>query len=136
MANKIQLDVVTPQRMVISDEVDIVVAPGALGEFGVLAGHIPFLSTLKPGEMRFTRDGKVEHMAISSGFAEVQPEKVTVLADTAEMAREIDVDRAKRARERAEERLRQTKKEELDYSRAEAALQRALARLRVAEKHI
>jgi len=136
MANKIQLDVVTPEKMVISEEVDIVVAPGALGEFGVLAGHIPFLSTLKPGEMRFTRDGKVEHMAVGSGFAEVQPEKVTVLADTAELSREIDIDRAKRARERAEERLRQAKKEEVDYHRAEAALQRSLARLRVAEKHI
>ena len=136
MANKIQLDVVTPEKMVISEEVDIVVAPGALGEFGVLAGHIPFLSTLKPGEMRFTRDGKVEYMAVGSGFAEVQPEKVTVLADTAELSREIDIDRAKRARQRAEERLRQAKKTELDYSRAEAALQRSLARLRVAEKHI
>ncbi|MBW2617881.1 MAG: F0F1 ATP synthase subunit epsilon, partial [Deltaproteobacteria bacterium] len=94
MANKIQLDVVTPEKLVISDEVDIVVAPGALGEFGVLAGHIPFLSTLTPGEMRFTRDGQVEYMAVGSGFAEVQPEKVTVLADTAELAREIDIDRA------------------------------------------
>ncbi len=134
MAEKIQLDVVTPNRLAVSEQVDIVVAPGAEGEFGVLAGHIPFLSTLNPGELRFTVDGKVEYMVVTGGFAEVQPNKVTVLADTAELAREIDVDRAKRAKERAEERLRQTKAEDIDHARAQAALQRALARLKVAEK--
>ncbi|MBW1713503.1 MAG: F0F1 ATP synthase subunit epsilon [Deltaproteobacteria bacterium] len=134
MAEKIQLDVVTPNRLVVSDKVDIVVAPGVLGEFGVLVGHIPFLSTLKPGELRFTRNGKVEYMAITGGFAEVQPDKVTVLADSAELAREIDLDRARMAKERAEERLRQTKATEIDHTRAEIALQRALTRLRVAQK--
>jgi F-type H+-transporting ATPase subunit epsilon len=134
MADKIQLDVVTPERLVISDQVDIVVAPGAMGEFGVLKGHVPFLSTLAPGELRFNRDGQTDFMAVGGGFAEVQPDKVTVLADTAELAREIDIDRAKRARERAEERLKMTKADALDYTRAEAALKRAIIRLRVAER--
>lgn len=134
MAAKIQLDVVTPDRLVISQEVEMVVSPGAEGEFGVLAGHIPFLSTLQSGELRFTQDGKTEYMALTGGFAEVQPNKVTILADSAELAREIDIDRAKKARERAEERLRKAKTEKLDYARAEAALQRAMARLRVSQK--
>lgn len=134
MAEKIQLDVVTPKRQVVDEQVDILVAPGTEGEFGVLAGHIPFLSTLNPGELRFTKDGQVEYMVVTGGFAEVQPDKVTVLAETAELAREINLDRAMKAKERAEERLRQTKSEELDYIRAQAALQRALARLKVAQK--
>jgi len=136
MAKQIQLDVVTPSRLVVSEQVEIVVAPGILGEFGVLAGHIPFLSILGPGELRYTRDGKVEFMVVTGGFAEVQPDKVTVLADSAELAREIDIDRAKRARERAEERLRRAKTEDVDYTRAEAALRRAVARIKVAEKGI
>jgi F-type H+-transporting ATPase subunit epsilon len=134
MADKIQLDVVTPERMVVSQKVDMVVAPGVEGEFGVLVGHIPFLSTLQSGEMRFTVDGKVTRMVVTGGFAEVQPDKVTVLADAAELAREIDVDRAKRARERAEDRLKRTKGEELDHARAEAALRRAITRIKVAQK--
>jgi len=134
MAEKIHLEVVTPERLVLSEEVDIVAAPGVLGEFGVLAGHIPFLSTLRPGEVRYTKEGKTRYLAVSQGFAEVQPDKVTILAETAELAREIDVDRAKRARERAEERLRLVKADALEYAQAEAALKRAVARLKVAEK--
>ncbi len=134
MADKIQLDVVTPQRVVVSDKVDIVACPGSQGEFGVLSGHIPFLSTLNPGELHFSKGGRVEYLAVTGGFAEVQPHKVTVLADSAELSREIDVDRAQRARDRAEERLRAAKKDEIDYSRAEAALKRALARLKVAQR--
>ncbi len=134
MANMIQLDVVTPDRLVVAKQVEMVVAPGAEGEFGVLAGHIPFLSTLRSGELRYTTGGQVSYLSVTGGFAEVGPEKVTVLADSAEEAREIDIDRAKRAKERAEERLRMAKSEDTDYARAQAALQRALARLRVAEK--
>lgn len=134
MAEKIQLDVVTPSRLAVSEQVDIVVAPGSEGEFGVLAGHIPFLSTLQAGELRYNVGGKPEYLVVTGGFAEVQPTKVTILADTAELAREIDLDRAKKAKERAEERLRQTKAEDVDHARAEAALQRALARLKVAQK--
>jgi len=136
MAEKIHLEVVTPQRMVVSEAVDIVVAPGSQGEFGVLHSHIPFLSTLHPGELRYTKDGKVEYMAVGGGFAEVQPDKVTVLAETAEVAREIDIDRAKKARERAAERMAKAKAEEVDFARAEMALKRAIARIKVAEKSI
>jgi F-type H+-transporting ATPase subunit epsilon len=134
MANMIQLDVVTPDRLVVTKQVEMVVAPGAEGEFGVLAGHIPFLSTLRSGELRYTVEGQVNYLAVTGGFAEVGPEKVTVLADSAEESREIDIDRAKKARERAEERLKMAKSEDTDFARAQAALQRAMARLRVAEK--
>ncbi len=132
MARKIKLEVVTPERVVVSTEADIVVAPGVLGEFGVLVGHIPFLSTLDPGELRYTVDGQVSYMAVTGGFAEVQPQQVTVLADSAELGQEIDVDRARRSRERAEQRIRGGRAENVDMARAEAALRRASARLRVA----
>jgi F-type H+-transporting ATPase subunit epsilon len=134
MSKEIRLEVVTPDRMVLSDTVDIVVATGTEGEFGVLHDHIPFLTTLQEGELRFRKGNELHFMAVSGGFAEVLPDKVTVLAESAEMAREIDVDRAKKARERAEERLAQAKREELDHVRAEAALRRALIRLKVVDK--
>jgi len=134
MAEQIRLEVVTPDRMVIGENVDIVVSPGAEGEFGVLHQHIPFLTTLREGELRYRIGGQLNYMAVSGGFAEVLPEKVTILAESAELAREIDVNRAKKARERAEERIAQAKREEIDYVRAEAALKRALIRLKVAEK--
>ena len=134
MAKTIQLDVVTPDRLVVTKQVEMVVAPGSEGEFGVLAGHIPFLSTLRSGELHYTSEGKVNYLAVTGGFAEVNFEKVTVLADSAEEAREIDIDRAKRAKERAEERLRMSKTQDADHARAQAALQRAIARIKVAEK--
>jgi F-type H+-transporting ATPase subunit epsilon len=134
MAEKIQLEVVTPDRWVVSEPVDIVMAMGALGEFGILANHIPFLTPLQPGELRFRKENQLEYMVVTGGFAEVSNNKVTVLAEAAERAREIDLDRAKRARERAEKRLAQAKSEAIDYVRAEAALKRALLRLSIAEK--
>lgn len=134
MAEKLELEVVTPDRLVASEKVDIVMAMGALGEFGILPGHIPFLTLLQPGELRYRKDNKLEYMAVTGGFAEVSNNKVTVLAEGAEMAREIDVDRAKRAKERAEKRLARAKTEDIDYTRAEMALKRALLRLRIAEK--
>lgn len=134
MAEQIKLEVVTPDRMVLSENVDIVVATGSEGEFGVLHQHIPFLTTLQEGELRYREGGNLHYMAVNGGFAEVTPEKVTVLAEAAELAREIDIDRAKRARERAEKRLAEAKREELDHTRAEAALRRAMVRLKVAEK--
>ncbi len=135
MAAQIQLEVVTPDRVLVKEQVDMLVAPGIEGEFGVLAGHIPFLSSLKVGELYFKKGASTEYLAISGGYAEVLPEKVTILAEAAEKARDIDVDRARRALERAQERLRLAKAEELDYVRAEAALARAIMRLKVAEKH-
>jgi F-type H+-transporting ATPase subunit epsilon len=134
MAEKLELEVVTPDRLVAKDTVDIVMAMGALGEFGILPSHIPFLTTLQPGELRYRKGGQLEYLAVTGGFAEVSNNKVTVLAEAAEKAREIDIDRAKRAKERAEKRLAQIKSEEIDYTRAEMALKRALLRLRVAEK--
>ncbi len=134
MAEKLELEVVTPDRLVVSESVDIVMAMGALGEFGILPSHIPFLTPLQPGELRYRKGNQLEYMAVTGGFAEVSNNKVTVLAEAAEKAREIDIDRAKRAKERAEKRLAQAKAEDVDYTRAEMALKRALLRLRVAEK--
>ena len=136
MAEKIKLEVVTPKGAIISDAVDIVTAPGFAGEFGVLANHAPFLSTIKVGTLRYKKDGTEEELMISGGFCEVSSNKITFLVESAERGREIDVDRALRAKERAEKRLLQAREqqEKFDRTRAEAALQRALARLRIAER--
>jgi F-type H+-transporting ATPase subunit epsilon len=134
MAEKLQLEVVTPDRLVLSEAVDIVMAIGSLGEFGILPNHVPFLSPLMAGELRYRKDNQLDYMVITGGFVEVSQNKVTVLAEAAERAREIDLDRAKRARERAEKRLALAKSEAVDYIRAEAALRRALLRLKVAER--
>jgi F-type H+-transporting ATPase subunit epsilon len=134
MADKILLEIVTPERKVLSEEVDIVVAPGQEGEFGVLPNHIPFLSKLQVGELRFRKGGGLRHIAIMGGYAEVLPDHVTILSPAAEEATEIDVVRAKAARERAERRLAEAK-DKLEFARAQAALQRAIARLKVSERH-
>ena len=136
MAEKIKLEVVTPKGAIISDAVDIVTAPGFAGEFGVLANHAPFLSTIKVGTLRYKKDGTEEELMISGGFCEVSSNKITFLVESAEHGREIDVDRALRAKERAEKRLLQAREhqEKIDRARAEAVLQRALARLRIAER--
>jgi F-type H+-transporting ATPase subunit epsilon len=133
MADKILLEIVTPERKVVSEEVDIVVAPGELGEFGALVRHVPFLTKLKIGELRFKKDGVERYVAIMGGYAEVLPDKVTILSPAAEEASDIDVMRARAAKERAERRLREAK-DRLEFARAQAALQRALARLKVAER--
>ncbi len=95
MAEKLELEVVTPDRLVVKETVDIVMAIGALGEFGILPNHIPFLTTLQPGELRYRKDGQLEYMAVTGGFAEISDNKVTILAEAAERAREIDIDRAR-----------------------------------------
>ena len=133
MAEKILLEIVTPERKVLSEMVDIVMAPGELGEFGVLPGHIPFLCKLKIGELRYRVGAVSRHVAIMGGYAEVLNNQVTILAAAAEAAIEIDVIRAKAARERAERRIAETR-DKLEFARAQAALQRAMARLRVAER--
>jgi len=134
MAEKLQLEVVTPDRLVLSEPVDIVMAIGSLGEFGILPNHVPFLTTLMAGELRYRKDNQLNHMVVTGGFVEVSHNKVTVLAEAAESAREIDLDRAKRAKERAEKRMALAKSEAVDYIRAEAALRRAMLRLKVAER--
>jgi F-type H+-transporting ATPase subunit epsilon len=134
MAEKtLQLDVVTPEQTILSEEVDIVMAPGYFGEFGALRNHIPFLAQLQPGEVKYRKGGQLEVMAVGGGYAEVLPTKVTILATTAEPAKDIDLERARAAKERAEQRLKE-RQEGIDFLRAEAALQRAIARIRAAEK--
>ncbi|HYL79923.1 MAG TPA: F0F1 ATP synthase subunit epsilon [Candidatus Acidoferrum sp.] len=131
-----QLEVVTPDRLVVSDEVTELMAPGSEGYFGVLPGHTPFITTLAIGELTYWRGREERHLAVTWGYVEVLGEKVIVLAETAEHAEEIDAERARKARERAEGRLKEwvDGSEAVDYARAEAALRRALARLEVATK--
>uniref|UniRef100_A0A7C4P1G1 ATP synthase epsilon chain n=1 Tax=Thermodesulfobacterium geofontis TaxID=1295609 RepID=A0A7C4P1G1_9BACT len=133
---KILLEVVTPDRVVVSEEVDIVTAPGVEGEFGVLANHAPMIAAVKIGPLHYRVGDKEEWVAISGGFCEVSRNKITFLVEAAERAYEIDVERALRAKERAEKRIQAylARTEEIDYARARAALQRALTRLYVAEK--
>jgi F-type H+-transporting ATPase subunit epsilon len=133
MAEKeLLLEVVTPDRLVLSTEADVVVCPGVEGQFGILVNHIPFLSALEIGEMYYRKGGQTEYLAVSGGFAEVTGAKVTIVAESAEKGREIDLERARRAQERAERRLTAAKTEEIDYTRAEAALRRSMVRMRVA----
>src|SRR5512136_12410 len=103
--DKLHLEVVTPARVVLEKEVDIVVAPGSEGEFGVLPGHVSFLSGIVPGELHYSTGSEKESLAVSTGFAEVFRNKVSILVDAAERASEIDTERATRAMERAKERL-------------------------------
>jgi F-type H+-transporting ATPase subunit epsilon len=129
MAKELFLEVVTPQKAIVSEEVQIVVAPGSQGEFGALKGHTTFLTSLKIGTLRYQdANGKERFLFINGGFAEVLPEKVTILAESAERIEEIDVQRAKSAKGRAEKRLT-AKTADIDLVRAEAALRRAVHRL-------
>jgi F-type H+-transporting ATPase subunit epsilon len=133
MAENIKLEVVTPEKAVVDEEAQMVVAPGILGEFGVLPGHTTFLTTLKVGTIRYTdANGKERYVFVSGGFAEALPEKVTVLAESAERRQEIDLVRAKDALQRAEKRLAEDRdKQEIDFVRAKAALERALLRIKL-----
>jgi len=127
--------VVTPEKAVVSEEAQIVAAPGVLGEFGVLIGHTPFLTPLKTGSIRYTdAAGKERFVFVSGGFAEVLPNKITILAESAERRRDIDIERARAAMERAQKRLaEENAKADIDFMRARAALERALMRIRMAE---
>lgn len=137
MAEKIKLEVVTPKGAVVSEDVDIVTAPGFGGEFGVLANHAPFLSTIKIGTLSYKQGTTTEELMVSGGFCEVSNNKITFLVESAEHGHEIDVERALLAKERAEKRLAQAvqQQETMDRARAEAALQRAMARLKVGQKN-
>ena len=129
MAKELFLEVVTPQSAIVSEEVQIVVAPGSEGEFGALKGHTTFLTSLKVGTLRYKdANGKERFLFINGGFAEVLPDKVTILAESAERRQHIDVQRATDAKERAEKRIA-TKAADTDFVRAEASLRRALHRL-------
>ena len=132
---KLHLEVITPEKMIVNEDVESVVAPGSLGEFGVLLEHISFLSGIVPGELRYTTDGKTESLAVTNGFAEVTNNKVSILVDAAEKAHDIDLERSHQAIERAKERLAKDRgTEDIDFQRAEVSLKRAIARIKVAEK--
>ena len=131
MVEKLFLEVVTPQKAIVSEEVEIVVAPGSEGEFGALKGHTTFLTSLKVGTLRYKDvNGKERYLFINGGFAEVLPDKVTILAESAEYRQDIDVERATEAKERAEKRLA-AKAADTDLVRAEVALKRAVHRLKI-----
>ncbi len=135
MAELIRLEVVTPTGAVVNDDVEIVNAPGYGGDFGVLANHAPFLSTIKIGTLTYEKNKSRSALMISGGFCEVSNNKITFLVESAEFGGDIDVDRAMKAKERAEKRLAQASAHDdnLNLTRAEAALQRALARLKTAK---
>ncbi len=134
MAEKLKVDLVTPYKKILSEEVDEITATGALGEFGVLPGHAPFLTSLKIGELTYKKGGQFFHLALNWGYFEVEDDKVTVLVETAERADEIDLERAKAALGRAEEALKRLSPEDKSYKVQEAALERALVRMQVAGK--
>ena len=130
----LQLEIVTPERLVYEDEVDSVNVPGIEGELGILPHHAPLVSTLGYGELRIRKGGAEESFAIVGGFVQVRPDKVVVMAETADLASEIDLERAQEARREAERALETGYTEGADLSAARAALQQALMRIRVAER--
>ncbi len=131
--DKIKLEIVTPERIVVAEDVDEVVLPGIEGEFGVLPGHIPFLTALKVGVLTYKKEGVEENLAVSWGYVEVAHDSVKVLAETAEKATEIDISRAKAAREAAEKILT-AGKEDQEYEEAQVRLEKAVIRVQVAGK--
>ncbi len=136
MADKLVMDLVTPYRKVLSVEVDEITATGALGEFGVLPGHAPFLTSLKIGELSYKQGNSVDHLALNWGYFEVEDDKVTILVETAELADEIDLVRARAALSRAEEAMKKLLPEDKEFRIHELALERALIRVQVAGKAV
>lgn len=139
LPTKLTLEIVTPDRALIREEVDEVVVPGSEGELGVLPGHTPLLSSLKVGELWYRQGQEKHYLAIAFGFVEVLPDRVTVLADVGERAQEIDVHRAERAKQRAEQQLAQAATPhltavDLDIERARISLLKSLIRLQVASR--
>jgi F-type H+-transporting ATPase subunit epsilon len=134
MESKLKLEIVTPYGLILSEDVDEVSCTGSEGDFGVLPGHVPFFTTLKVGMLAYKKGNATKYVFVNWGYAEVGPEKVMILADSAEKSEDIDVERAKAAMKRAEERLK--KAEEFDFARSSSALERAVARAQVAEKKV
>jgi len=137
LPTKLQLEIVTPDRALAREEVDEVVVPGSEGELGILPGHTPLLATLKVGEIWYRQGGEKHYLAVAFGFVEVLPDRVTILAQVAERPQDIDVERAERAKRRAEERLAQTATSgdgALDFERARVAMMKSLIRLQVASR--
>jgi F-type H+-transporting ATPase subunit epsilon len=133
MASTIRLELVTPERLLLSEDVDEVVLPGYEGEFGVLPGHTQYLAILNIGMLRYRRGSETRKIAVGGGFAEVTPERIVVMVDTAERAEEIDIERARRARDRAEAALKELSLDDETYAKAYAALQRAMVRMAAGE---
>jgi F-type H+-transporting ATPase subunit epsilon len=134
MADKLKLEMVTPYKRVLTEEVDEITAPGFVGELGLLPGHTPLLTTLKVGELTYKKGSEQFHVAVNWGYLEVADDTVTVLVDTAEKADEIDLARAKAALGRAEEALKGLSQEDKNFAIMEAALVRAMIRIQVAGK--
>ena len=128
------LEIVSPEKLLFSREVESVIAPAADGMIGILAGHAPFLSSLKPGEIKVKSEGWEHFFVTTGGFMEVLPDQTSLLVESSEEADKINVDRARKSRERAKKRLEETE-EGMDRTRARESLERAEARLKVAEKH-
>jgi len=132
LPTELRLDIVTPDRLVAHDSVSGVTLPGKNGYLGILPGHAPLLTELVPGELIYSRDGVKHFVAVTWGFAEVLPDRVIVLVQSAERAEEIDIARAEQAKQRAEERLTRFSDPEVDLERARESLRRAMARLETA----
>ncbi len=129
----IKVDIVTAERVVYSEDVDIIIAPGSEGQLGILPHHSPLMTTLQPGELIMRKAGEEYSLAIAGGFMEVRPDRIIILADAAERADEIDITRAELAKQKAQENITHHEAG-VDISQAEASLRRALARIKVAEK--
>lgn len=130
-ATKLRLEIVTPYGFVFSDDVDEVVCAGGEGDFGVLPGHVPFFTTVKIGMLTYKNGNEARYFFVNSGYVEVGPDKVLILADSAERSEDIDVERAKVSMKRAEERLK--KCDDCDFHRAETSLERAATRIQIAQ---
>jgi F-type H+-transporting ATPase subunit epsilon len=133
MADSFQLEIVTPEKMVVRDTAEEMQIPGRNGYLGILPGHAPLITELAIGEITYRKAGRTFYLSVAWGFAEVLPDKVTILAETAEHPQEIDVQRARKAKQRAEDALKDGKTE-ADFTHAEDSLKRAETRLEVAEK--
>jgi F-type H+-transporting ATPase subunit epsilon len=133
---KFHIELVTPERVVYSDDIDVLTIPTTMGEISILAHHMPIVATIAPGEMRIKKDGETTYLAISGGFVEVTQQKVTILADAAERSEEIDIERAEKARRHAQEMMEQAKTDKLVSAEAMAAFQRALIRIKVGHRRV
>jgi len=130
----IRLDIVTAEQSVYSEDVDMVIAPGVQGQLGILPHHATLMTMLEPGELIIKRGSEEFYMAVSGGFLEVRPDRIIVLADSAERAEEIDITRAEEAKRRAEKRMEEKYVPGVDAAQVEAALRRSLIRLKIAER--
>jgi F-type H+-transporting ATPase subunit epsilon len=133
LPTSIELQIVTPDKLLVKEQVDEVEIPGTEGYFGVLPGHTPMLASLAVGEMWYRKGQEKTYLSLAYGFCEVLPDRVTILAQLAERAEDIDVARAEEAKKRAEQRLAQAKGD-VDYERARTALVKSLARLQVSAR--